>query len=246
MSLFLQFQGSKMKFCADSILFHFISLDMFEICMPEINSLSIQSNDIFQKANKPPETFSSAISFFIQDAECVIGSAFHIREIAKRYCIQRRRLYDVLLVLEVCGVCKKTSVDTIIWKGMQNIFKNVQALIGQKNLTPLSPRSSITIAELTETLLVSFFKLKKSTVNIRELASMLATNANRQKTLLCKLHQIAFILDAAGIIKKTNYCYVTLTPRLSALNNSCSIDHSTVPSIETPSFLSIESLLNKH
>ena len=220
---------------------------MFEICPPSLDSFSLCANEVVESAMKAPENFSSAISTFINDAELMQVGVFRIREIAKRYGIQRRRLYDVLLVLEVCGVCEKTSVDTIVWKGMKNVYSNIKRIWGKKSLAPISPRASITISELTETFLVSFFSLDKSTLNIRELAGMLASSPNRQKTLLCKLHQIAFILDAAGIITKTDYCYVTLSSEFASIGKPpANIPTPVIEIKETPSFLSIESLLNHH
>ena len=220
---------------------------MFEICPINLDSLSLCANDIVEKATKSPENFSTAISSFIHDAEMVNIGVFGIRDVARRYGIQRRRLYDVLLVLEACGVCEKSSVDTIIWKGMKNVYYNIKRIWEKKSLAPISARTTITISELTKTFLVSFFSLNKSTLNIRELAGMLASSANRQKTLLCKLHQIAFILDTAGIIKKTDYCYVTLSSEFSSIGKEPITIQSPVKVItETPSFLSIESLLNHH
>ena len=220
---------------------------MLEIYPPELETLPLCVSDVMKTTQKTPESFSVAITHLINDAEQNGGGAFHIRELAKSYGIQRRRLYDVLLVLEVCGVCQKTSVDTIVWKGMNNVYDSVKMLWKKQDVTPISSRASITITQLTELFLISFFSLNQTTFNIRDLASKLASSANRQKTLLCKLHQIAFILDAAGIVQKTNYCYVTLSSHLTSINKpSQALPEPILSHTQTPSFLSIESLLNKH
>ena len=67
---------------------------------------------------KNSDSFRNSIRNFIQYAESKETMAeYVISQMCSEFGFQKRRLYDVINVLEPVGICKKTSVDTIQWNG---------------------------------------------------------------------------------------------------------------------------------
>ena len=209
------------------------------------------------------ETFKNSIKEFVCDAEGSQCKTYILSTIAEKYKIQKRRLYDLVNVLEAAGALTKVSVDTIIWEGLNNVsvklsnlFLMSQSYGPQYNFNMLfRDKNSISISHLTENFLLSFFFLRSEKVNIKRICSFLSRENGRYKTTLCKLYQIAHILEAAGVLSKTSI------PGEIYINSSFLVPKQTAPKRKpfiTPiisyspppepvvSIQSIESLLNKH
>lgn len=160
------------------------------------------------QARHSADTFRSNIRAFVTSSS--VGSSYTITKICEKFKFQRRRLYDVVNVLESVGCCKKASIDSITWNGIDGV---VPMLIEQQVAWGVDNGSAtlshlfqeercISIGHLTLVYMMMFFALRQKCLDIRSVAMYLSRNNGRFKTTLCKLYQISHILEAAGIIKR--------------------------------------------
>lgn len=156
---------------------------------------------------KTTDSFRNSISNLIHYAEMTPHRSYTMTDLCTQFKFQRRRLYDVVNVFVVLGLCQKTSVDTIVWLGRDNIQSTVTPL--NENFTEDDLASFhetdhvIQISNLTKSFALCFLVLKNNTLDIKRCAEILSKRNNRFKTTLCKLYQIAHILEAAGIFSKS-------------------------------------------
>ena len=198
------------------------------------------------KEKKGIETFRVSIQMLVKAAEEKKITNFAITALTKQFSFQRRRLYDVINVLEAIGVCKKTSVDMISWYGLSCIPNTIKLLQKEKNLDS-SPRNleilfpddtCISISNLTKAYILCFSTLQSQTLNLKSVANLFSKQNGRFKTTLCKLYQITHVLEAAGIVQKTVVPgEVTICDPYYILNS---------PKEKELNMLSIDALLNHH
>lgn len=164
-----------------------------------------------REATKNTDCFRASIGSFVSDAEAKASSELIISQICSDYGFQKRRLYDVINVLETVGCCKKTSVDTIQWLGLSKVAptliklqKRAGVTDGSNTLDDIFPNERcISIAHMTSMFVMCFLVLKMETLDVKHIGMFLSRSNGRYKTTLCKLYQIAHILEAAGIIAKS-------------------------------------------
>lgn len=160
---------------------------------------------------KNSDCFRASIGSFVADAETKASAELIISQICCDYGFQKRRLYDVINVLETVGCCKKTSVDTIQWLGLSKVASTLTKLQrragvtdGSNTLDDIFPSERcISIAHMTSMFVMCFLVLKMETLDVKSIGMFLSRSNGRYKTTLCKLYQIAHILEAAGIIAKS-------------------------------------------
>ena len=219
---------------------------------------------------KGNDKFKISIKKLVKNAETFGGQKlFCISQVCEEYKIQRRRLYDVINVLESVGCIKKTTVDAFQWAGFSNIPQTINKLLesfGYPNSAFLysklfSHNQHISIATLTQYFLICFFVFNRPSLDIKQVAIFLSKENGRYKTTLCKLYQVTHILESAGIIEKSiipgelSLVPSIFKPQTVSIQNTLSIPqatHVTPPqspilandSHPEPSILSIQSLLN--
>ena len=161
---------------------------------------------------KGNDRFKISIQNFIRNAEKFGGQKlFCISHVCEEYNIQKRRLYDVINVLESVGCIKKTTVDAFHWAGFGNIPHTINKLLesfGFPNTSLLysklfSYNQHISIATLTQYFIICFFIFHRPSLDIKQVALFLSKENGRYKTTLCKLYQVTHILESAGIIEKS-------------------------------------------
>lgn len=165
------------------------------------------NNDKYTNNDK----FSLSINSFVSYAESKSGSLFTFTDICNTFNIQKRRLYDVINALESIGCCKKTSVDTIVWKGLKFIPECIRNLFLMYHFEQpnadidilISNESSISILQLAQSFVLLFIVLQRQVLNIKTVASFLSKRNGRFKTTLCKLYQIAHIFETLKIFRKS-------------------------------------------
>jgi hypothetical protein len=159
------------------------------------------------------ESFRNGIRTFVKDAEegMMLNNTHYITKVCQQYNIQKRRLCDVIIVLEKVGMCQKTTADTLTWLGIVNVPYYVSNLIDTACRIDRSicysklfgASKQISISSITESFILCFFTFQKASLNIKQLALFLSRENGRYKTTLCKLYQVTHILEAAGIIEKS-------------------------------------------
>ena len=192
--------------------------------------------------------FKASIKAFVKQAESEIKQTYNITQLCNDFDFQRRRLYDVISILEALGCCEKVTVDRVTWYGLSAVPSHLREL--QKTLGVNKPDTEmgdifleeqmILLAHLTVSFVLCFLVLRQPVLDIKNIAMFLSRHNGRFKSTLCKLYQITYILDAAGIIMKTAIpSQIVLAPEY----------YTIVPMVgvgDPDDVLSIMSLLNRH
>lgn len=156
--------------------------------------------------------FWQTIRNFILAAESGLVHTFTLGNLVDDFYIQRRRIYDVMNVMEAIGCSQKMCADVYVWQGCSNVItvlkeaqiKN-QINSKEKSVMECIPiESCISMGHLSVSLLLCFMALNTQNLNIKQVALFLARENKRYKTMLCKLYQISHILEAIGIFTKSD------------------------------------------
>jgi hypothetical protein len=99
-----------------------------------------------------------------------------------------------------------------LWLGFGNIrskFKKLKASVrkvrGRVDMNSIIPQGrTICISSFTVAFILCFIARKKQVINIKRLAAVLSRKNERFRTTLCKLYQIAHILEALGVMEKSS------------------------------------------
>lgn len=202
-------------------------------------------NDIEASRAQLSDDFKTSIQALISTLEGRSKMIYSIQTITSKFHFHKRRLYDVLNVYESLGICKKLSVDSLLWIGFGNVFHTINCLAAQEhifdesfNINVLSiPDSCITIANLTQKFMLLFNALHICTMDIKQCATFLSNKNDKYKTTLCKLYQITYILESSNIIFKSQ------KPGEVVISDQYLIHHD-FESKSPVSIFSIQSLLN--
>lgn len=179
--------------------------------LKELIDLIQPSSVSSESRSKSSDTFRSAIQSMITDSEADGNQLYNLLNLCDIYGFQKRRLYDVVNVLEVVGACKKVTSDSIRWIGISQVpetLRQLQVKYGTNKpsatLEQIFPSEKcVSITHLTSSLILFFFALRKKTLDIKQIGIFLSRQNGRYKTTLCKLYQISHILEAAGIVAKS-------------------------------------------
>jgi hypothetical protein len=120
-------------------------------------------------------------------------------------------MHDVTCVLTVIGACEKISSDTVRWVGLSRVPAHLRAL--QTDARVDIPDTSldaiigscevISISSLTVRFLLCLLLLRMPTMDIQKVSRYPSRKTKRYKSTLCKAYQIAHILEAASVLKRS-------------------------------------------
>jgi hypothetical protein len=156
-------------------------------------------------------SFADSIRAFVHFAESSGPADYSISWIQTSFHFQRRRWYDVMCVFGAIGCCQKLSTDSVRWEGLAHIpftfmtlQRNARADSSDIALDALIVSSTtVSISTLTVGFVLCFLALRMRTLDIKQVSRYLSHQTGRQKSRLCKLYQIAHILEAAGVITRS-------------------------------------------
>jgi hypothetical protein len=159
------------------------------------------------------ETFRNSIQAFVRLGESNPPSEYAINRLLCEFGFQKRRLYDVTSVLAAIGCCRKISVDSIFWAGLAKVPPALTKLQRDAGAdTPvheldhvIRSQATVSIARLTVSFMLCFLVLREPTLDIKVVSRYLSRKTGRDKSTLCKLYQIAHILEASGVLTR---CFV--------------------------------------
>jgi hypothetical protein len=156
-------------------------------------------------------TFRACIQNFVKHVEANVPAEYSVSNLLVTFHLQKRRMYDVTSVFIVVGSCEKLSVEIIRWIGLSKIPFALRRM--QFNAGVDSPDLSfdaiigscdlLSISSLTVQFLLCFLTLRMTTLDIRKISRYLSRKSGRHKSTLCKLYQIAHILEAADILSRS-------------------------------------------
>ncbi|EAX96181.1 hypothetical protein TVAG_000100 [Trichomonas vaginalis G3] len=174
------------------------------------NLKSLLSIPTFPLKPCKPESFRQSILNLIRFGEQNIGIKVSLNYICETFHFQKRRLYDVINVFDIVGICVKLNLETIEWCGLKNVIHKFESLRKRYNICEnqipqdtIISDDCISITQLTLSFIKCILSLKVPCFDIRQIGMFLSRSNNRFKTTLCKLYQISHILESAGIIEKT-------------------------------------------
>jgi hypothetical protein len=153
------------------------------------------------------KSFAKSIRAFVCSAESNPPTEYSISRLVTDFRFQKRRLYDVMSVLCAVGCCRKVSADSVQWMGMCRVSRTLLQLQRDARADCEIPLDSIIpshatvcISALTVSFLLCFLALHIRTLRIKQVSRYLSRKSRRHKSTLCKLYQIAHILEASGIV----------------------------------------------
>jgi hypothetical protein len=131
-------------------------------------------------------------------------------------------MYDVTTVFCTIGCCQKTSFDHIRWVGFSHIPATLIQL--QRDAHADCPNVSLDaimgvdttvgISILTARFMLCFLVLRTKSIDIQAVSRYIARWTGRFKSTLCKLYQIAHILEAVAIVTRSEIASkITLAER---------------------------------
>jgi hypothetical protein len=157
------------------------------------------------------ESFGASIRAFVNHAESNIPKDYTISELLRAFQFQRRRFYDVVSVLAAVGCCSKLSSEALHWNGIVAIpgaLLRMQCAAGadlpETTLAYIiAPESLFSISRLTVAFIMCFLVLRMPRLSIKNVSRYLTRGGRRWKSTLCKLYQVAHILEASGILERS-------------------------------------------
>ena len=168
-------------------------------------------NSMKSQVSSSGDSFTLSMTSLFNQCSNSSQKNFEIYKLLTLHGFRRRRFYDVINVLETLGICNKVNSETLSWNGIDNAAISIDQLARRhgaydkdKTLSDIIPCiTTITITSMTEFFVISFIALERQNLDIKEIAAFISRANGREKTTLCKLYQIAQILQIAGIITKT-------------------------------------------
>ncbi|PPR82064.1 hypothetical protein GOBAR_AA38650 [Gossypium barbadense] len=155
---------------------------------------------------------SNFLSMYNKDGIEFIG----LDEAAARLGVERRRIYDIVNVLESVGVLTRKAKNKYTWKGFGAIPKALQNLKEEGFSSNLKKFDLHIIAKITEgknpwgyllRILSSFFSALAELISLDEAARLLLGNAHNtsvMRTKVRRLYDIANVLSSMNLIEKTH------------------------------------------
>jgi hypothetical protein len=185
-----------------------------------------------------------AVVYHLERASCPVDAMVDIERCFK---IKRRRIYDLMNVFIGLGCAERSGIDAITWVGMSGTLPRLlrekkKAKIANYDLSlrQLFPATDcVSLSSLTRTLLLFFPAIGMKMIDLRDISAFFAHDGKRYSNTLCKLHQIAMILAAMGILERTGFaCEVRISEHYMVL-----LAEESAP--EGMSMMAIWALLNR-
>ena len=185
--------------------------------------------------------FGQSISSMIEQCSAMKKSVYDTDELSRAFGINKRRLFDVVGVLNALGCVQKIGTSKVVWQGLDKYHTKEREFAQNFGVfdssVPLSKliftNEDSSISELTNQLLTLFFALNCRTLNIQDVTKFICTDPANVKKLLSKMYQITHILNSIGFITRTSaYSEIQLNDKYFITME--------------PNPMCIESLLNRH
>lgn len=163
------------------------------------------------RGERRQDSFTSSTQKLIHYCASDKNGLYNLNKLSSKLGFHQRRFYDVINVLSTIGFCTKVDSARLQWNGQSNVKSTLSKLMINYNIfdentsleSILPSDGTISISKVTESFLMLFNFLGLQQLDIKESSAFLSIHSGRQKTTLCKLYQIAQILEVAGIVSRT-------------------------------------------
>ncbi|EAY15893.1 hypothetical protein TVAG_165210 [Trichomonas vaginalis G3] len=164
------------------------------------------------RGERRQDSFTASTHKLIHYCSSDKNGVYSLNKLCTKLGFHQRRFYDVINVLNTVGFCTKRDSTKLQWNGHSNVKSTISKMVDTYHIfdestsleSILPSDGTISISKVTETFLMLFLFLGIQYIDIKEASIFLSVQSGRQKTTLCKLYQIAQILEVAGIVSRTN------------------------------------------
>ena len=162
-----------------------------------------------QARSKRRNDFSEFIDQLIQKYEDAPDPNIQINSLSMENNVEKRRLYDLLNVLVACSVCSKTDSHTYRWNSIRKTSESVKKISLELEAKSINETieeifelpDSPSIGLITNRFIGAFLFFNLSTINIRDVAALMASDEAHYKPILRRLYLVAYLLERIGLFK---------------------------------------------
>ncbi|CAD8138963.1 unnamed protein product [Paramecium octaurelia] len=177
------------------------SKKIFKIIYP--NNKQLIKYKIYNRKEKSLEELSKKfVSCLIDYDEKIIC----LDQITEELGVERRRIYDIINILESLQVVKRKCKNKYCWSGFKTIYQTIEQYASKQSDLDLTTHKREKSLEVLSAGFIKLFMQQKSIWTLEEAAKYLGNEVdqNKLKTKVRRLYDIANVLKSIGLIKKTH------------------------------------------
>ncbi|CAD8140000.1 unnamed protein product [Paramecium pentaurelia] len=177
------------------------SKKIFKIVYP--NNKQLIKYKIYNRKEKSLEELSKKfVRCLIDYDEKIIC----LDQITEELGVERRRIYDIINILESLQVVKRKCKNQYSWSGFKTIYQTIEQYANKQLNFDITSHKREKSLEVLSAGFIKLFMQQKSIWTLEEAAKYLGNEVdqNKLKTKVRRLYDIANVLKSIGLIKKTH------------------------------------------
>ncbi|CAD8043231.1 unnamed protein product [Paramecium primaurelia] len=177
------------------------SKKIFKIIYP--NNKQLIKYKIYNRKEKSLEELSKKfVRCLIDYDEKIIC----LDQITEELGVERRRIYDIINILESLQVVKRKCKNKYSWSGFKTIYQTIEQYANKQSNFDITTHKREKSLEVLSAGFIKLFMQQKSIWTLEEAAKYLGNEVdqNKLKTKVRRLYDIANVLKSIGLIKKTH------------------------------------------